>query len=233
MQNYNCIIVEDEPLAAEVLQDYIRQTPFLELKATCTDAISAMEVLNREPIDLMFLDIHLPRLKGLDFLKSLSHPPFVIITSAYHEYALQGYEFNVVDFLLKPIEFTRYLMAVNKLSYRESLTQTASSEPQHIFLSVDKKKIRIPLADVIIIEGMKEYIRIISAKKRFVTKFSIGQMEQLLPPARFLRIHRSFIVSLDNIEAYTANEVEIAGQTLPIGRNYKDTVLAILAKTTH
>lgn len=233
MQNYNCIIVEDEPLAAEVLQDYIRQTPFLELKATCTDAISAMEVLNREPVDLIFLDIHLPRLKGLDFLKSLRHPPFVIITSAYHEYALQGYEFNVVDFLLKPIEFTRYLMAVNKLGHRETVTHTVSAEPQHIFLSVDKKKIRILLADVVIIEGMKEYIRIITPKRRYVTKFSIGQMEQLLPASRFLRIHRSFIVSLDNIEAYTATEVEIAGQSLPIGRNYKDAVLAVLARTTH
>ncbi|MEI9810650.1 MAG: response regulator [Bacteroidota bacterium] len=116
MQLYNCIIVEDEPLAAEVLRDYIQQVPFLVLKGVCPDAIYAIELLQKEKIDLIFLDIHLPKLKGLDFIKTVKIPPHIIITSAYHEYALQGYEYNVLDYLLKPVEFSRFLMAVNKLT---------------------------------------------------------------------------------------------------------------------
>ena len=124
MQQYNCLIVEDEPLAAEVLQDYIRQVPFLTLRGICGDAIYAMEKLQQEKIDLIFLDIHLPKLKGLDFIKTLRNPPHIIIVSAYHEYALQGYEYNVIDYLLKPVEFSRFLMAVNKIK------QTQLSKPQ-------------------------------------------------------------------------------------------------------
>src|SRR5258708_22772369 len=151
-QHYNCIIVEDEPLAAEVLQDYIRQVPFLELKGVCNDAIFAMAMLERQSVDLMFLDIHLPKLKGFDFIKTLKQPPHIIITSAYHEYALQGYEYNVVDYLLKPIEFNRFLMAVNKLRHSpvpemriSSLVQ--SSYNAHLFFNVIKKKLTTYLDD--------------------------------------------------------------------------------------
>src|SRR5689334_6749193 len=147
MQTYKCIIVEDEPIAAEVLEDYIKQVPFLQLKKICSDAIYAMETLQNEPIDLIFLDIHLPKLKGLDFVKTLKHPPKIIITSAYQEYALQGYELNVVDYLLKPVEFSRFLTAVNKLKQQEnSSTQSPLSKTEdrvHLFFNVNKKHVKI------------------------------------------------------------------------------------------
>ncbi|HXL55582.1 MAG TPA: response regulator, partial [Chitinophagaceae bacterium] len=147
MLKYSCIVVEDEPLAAEVLADYIKQVPFLELKKICTDAIFAMEMLQTEKIDLIFLDIHLPKLKGLEFLESLKNPPKIIITSAYKEYALQGFEFNVIDYLLKPIRFQRFLKAVNKLNQQETVIAyplpATSTERSYIFFNVGKKKVKI------------------------------------------------------------------------------------------
>ncbi len=237
MQKYNCIIVEDEPLAAEVLQDYIRQVPFLELQGICNDAIFAMEMLQQKPVDLVFLDIHLPKLKGFEFIKTLKRPPHIIITSAYHEYALQGYEYNVVDYLLKPIEFNRFLMAVNKLRQSpvpevriSSLLQTA--ERAHLFFNVSKKKVKVYLDEILYIESLKEYIRIFTNNKTILTKFQLGQIEELLAKNNFLRIHRSFIVAKDKIDAFTATDVEINGKQIPIGRSYKELVQSILEKTS-
>jgi DNA-binding LytR/AlgR family response regulator len=235
MQKYSCIIVEDEPLAAEVLEDYIRQVPFLELKGVCTDAIYAMDTLQKEKIDLIFLDIHLPKLKGFDFIKALKNPPQVIITSAYQEYALQGYELNVVDYLLKPIEFSRFLMAVNKLKQAAAPMQHAGSIPAlaertHLFFNVSKKKVKVYLDEILYIESMKEYIRIVTRNKTILTKFQIGQIEELLARNNFLRVHRSFIVSKDKIEAFTATDVEIHGKAIPIGRSYKELVVSVLEK---
>lgn len=227
MQNYNCIIVEDEPLAAEVLQDYIRQVPFLNLKAVCVDAIYAMEFLQKEKIDLVFLDVHLPRLKGLDFLKTLQHPPHIIIVSAYHEYALEGYEHNVVDYLLKPVEFSRFLMAVNKLKQADSIGMSLSAvsgERASLFFNVGKKKVRIYLDEILYIESLKEYIRIFTKSKSILTKYQLGQIEELLAKNNFLRVHRSFIVSRDKIDAFSATEVEVDAKKIPIGRSYKELV---------
>ena len=229
MQQYNCIIVEDEPLAAEVLQDYILQVPFLQLKGICADAIYAMEMLQTEKIDLIFLDIHLPKLKGLDFIKTLKHPPHIIIVSAYHEYALQGYEYNVIDYLLKPVEFSRFLMAVNKLKQPaaiESNIQVASytGERPYLFFNVSKKKVKIFLDEVLYIESLKEYIRIFTKTKSILTKFQLGQIEEVLAKNNFLRVHRSFIVAKDKIEAFSAIDIEINGKQIPVGRSYKDLV---------
>ena len=235
MQRYNCIIVEDEPLAAEVLQDYIRQVPFLDLKGVCNDAFFAMETLQRQKVDLLFLDIHLPKLKGLDFLKTLQNPPRVIITSAYHEYALQGYEYNVVDYLLKPIEFSRFLMAVNKLKQspvpevRISSLIPAAERPYEFF-NVSKKKVKVYLDEILYIESLKEYIRIYTATRSILTKFPLGQIEEMLANNNFLRIHRSFIVARDKIDAFTATEVEINGKQIPVGRSYKELVQSVLEK---
>ncbi|MBO9635041.1 MAG: response regulator transcription factor [Chitinophagaceae bacterium] len=234
MQIYRCIIVEDEPLAAEVLKDYIQQIPFLQLKGVCNDAIYALETLQKEPIDLIFLDIHLPKLKGLDFLRSLKHPPAVIITSAYQEYALQGYEHNVVDYLLKPIEFSRFLMAVNKLKAQQvagQLPETpAISTPvrTYFFFNVSKKRVKVYLDEMLYIESLKEYIRITTKGKTILTKFQLGQIEELLARNNFLRIHRSFIVAKDKIDAFTATDVEVNGKLIPIGRSYKELVLRAL-----
>ncbi len=234
MQQYNCIIVEDEPLAAEVLQDYIRQVPFLQLRGICADAIYALEMLQTEKIDLIFLDIHLPKLKGLDFLRTLQHPPHIIIVSAYHEYALQGYEYNVIDYLLKPVEFNRFLMAVNKLRQPapiETNIQVTSQtgERPYLFFNVSKKKVKIFLDEVLYIESLKEYIRIFTKTKSVLTKFQLGQIEELLAKNNFLRVHRSFIVAKDKIEAFSATDIEINGKQIPIGRSYKDIVQSVLA----
>jgi DNA-binding LytR/AlgR family response regulator len=234
MQNYKCLIVEDEPLAAEVLQDYISQVPFLEIKGICTDALFALDCLQKESIDLIFLDIHLPKLKGLDFLKILKNPPKVILTTAYHEYALQGYEFGVLDYLLKPIGFGRFLQAVNKLS---QANPTKSIEKEELitptervfhFFNVDKKKIKVYEDDILYIESLKEYVRIFTKHQTLITKFQLGQIEELLNKTNFVRTHRSFLVAKDKIEAYTATHIEIANKEIPIGRNYKELVMNII-----
>lgn len=233
MQIYNCIIVEDEPLAAEVLQDYVSQVSFLNLKAVCTDAIYALDVLKKERIDLIFLDIHLPKLKGFDFLKTLKHPPQVIITTAYHEYALQGYEFNVVDYLLKPVEFARFLTAVNKVRSDRSqeITEPArASEPdrRYMFFNVGKKRVKIFLDEILYIESLKEYIRIYTSTRSILTKYQLGEIEELLNKAEFIRVHRSFIVARNKIEALTATDIEINGKQVPVGRSYKELVQSVL-----
>ena len=227
------MIIEDEPLAAEVLQDYIRQVPFLQLVCCCSDAFFAMESLQKFDIDLMFLDIHLPRMKGLDLINVLKKPPKIIITSAYQEYALQGYEFNVLDYLLKPIEFSRFLKAVNKIEQTKETVMPAKAagppgERTHIFFNVGKKKVKIFLDEILYIESMKEYIRVNTKNKSLLTKFKLNQVDELLNENNFLRIHRSFIVAKDKIEAFSATEVELGGKRLPIGRSYKELVLSVL-----
>lgn len=233
MHRYKCIIVEDEPLAAEVIKDYIEQVPFLQLKGICTDALYAMDLLQKENIDLVFLDIHLPKLKGLDFIKALKKPPQIIITSAYQEYALQGYELNVVDYLLKPIEFNRFLMAVNKLKERSSMealpvSPAAPAERAALFFNVSKKRVKIYIDEILFIESLKEYIRITTKEKSILTKFQLGQIEEMLAKNGFLRVHRSFLVAKNKIDAFSATDVEINGEQIPIGRSYKDSVIAIL-----
>lgn len=233
MQQYNCIIIEDEPLAAEILQDYIADVPFLTLKHTYPDAVRALDGLRSGDIDLVFLDLNLPKLKGLDFIQTLKHPPHIIITTAYHEFALQSYELNVVDYLLKPIEFSRFLKAVNKL--RSITSDKSFAAPvftpagrDHIFVNTNKKKVKLYFKDILYIESLKEYVRIFTADKVVTTKFQLGQIEEQLPKADFLRIHRSFIVARSRIDAYNSSEVEINNKQLPIGRSYKELVMNIL-----
>lgn len=233
MQTYNCMIVEDEPIAAEILEDYIRQVPYLQLKATCNDGLHALQILQKETIDVIFLDIHLPRLKGLDFIKTLKNRPQVIITSAYQEYALQGFELNVVDYLLKPIEFNRFLMAVNKLHSQDHKPASDSVvvptvERPYLFFNVNKKKIKLYLDEILYIESLREYIRVTTKDKKILTKFQLGQVEELIMQHNFLRVHRSFIVAKDKIDAFNATQIEINGEEIPIGRSYKELVLRIL-----
>lgn len=235
MQKYNCIIVEDEPLAAEVLLDYVKQVPFLNMLGICTDAIFAMEMLQKEKIDLMFLDIHLPKLKGLDFIKTLKNPPHIIITTAYHGYALKSYEYNVLDYLLKPVEFSRFLTAVNKLNIQStqiipSSTDHPSTERESIFFNVSKKKVRVFLNEILYIESLKEYVRVVTKSKSLITKFQLGQVEEILAKNNIIRIHRSFLVAKDKIDVYSATDVEIEGKQIPIGRSYKEMVLSMLEK---
>src|SRR5215813_6542779 len=233
MLRYNCIIVEDEPLAAEVLVDYVNQVPFLQLKKVCSDAIYAMEELQTHKIDLIFLDIHLPKLKGIEFLESLKNPPFVIITSAHKDYALEAFDLNVIDYLLKPIRFNRFLKAVNKLNAqgvvtRPSELQISESEKLHLFFNVGKKKIKINLDEILYIESLRDYIRITAKDKTILTKFQLSEIEVLLANNNFLSVHRSFIVAKEKITAFTATSVEINNKEIPIGRNYKEFVIKAL-----
>jgi|SRR5688572_10524342 two-component system, LytTR family, response regulator len=225
MSNIKCIIIEDEPLAVKVLSDYISQVPFLELKGTFRDAILATDYLRENTADLIFLDIHLPKLKGMAFLKTLSSPPAIIITTAYHQYAVEGFNLNVTDYLLKPFEFERFLVAVTrvKTAQKETPKTVESVESKDfIFLTVQKKKVKILFADIVYIESQREYIRIVTTKKEYISKMGTHEIEALLPPNLFKRIHRSFIVSVKKIESYTADMVEVNGVSIPIGKGYRD-----------
>ena len=224
MSKLKCIIIEDEPLATKVLADYVSQVPFLELQGTFKDAILATEWLRENSTDLMFLDIHLPKLKGMAFLKTLIDPPAVIITTAYHQYAVEGFNLNVTDYLLKPFEFERFLVAVNKVKTARSEKQK-TKEGEHakdfIFLNVQKKKIKILFSEIIYIESQQEYIKIVTTKKVYFSKMTTNEMESFLPAHLFKRIHRSYIVSISKIESYTAEEVQVSGISIPIGRSYR------------
>lgn len=226
MSKIKCIIVEDEPLAAKVISDYISQVPFLELQATFKDAILVMDWLRHNVTDLIFLDIHLPKLKGMAFLKTLVHPPAVIITTAYHQYAVEGFDLNVTDYLLKPFEFERFLVAVNKVRTAQSEKSTTTKEEtkDHLFLNVQKKKVKILFSEIVYIESQREYIRIVTTKKEWVSKMSTHEIEALLPTNLFKRIHRSFIVAVNKIESYTADTVEVNGISIPVGRDYRDSI---------
>jgi DNA-binding LytR/AlgR family response regulator len=225
MSRIKCIIVEDEPLAVKVLADYVSQVPFLELQGTFKDAILATAYLRDHRPDLIFLDIHLPRLKGMAFLKTLAHPPAVIITTAYHQYAVEGFELNVTDYLLKPFEFERFLVAVNKVKTTGSDSSPipeVNEAKDFIFLTVQKKKVKILFADIVYIESQREYIKVVTTRGEYLTKMGTHEIEALLPSRFFKRIHRSFIISVKKIEAYTAEMVDVGGVSIPIGRGYRD-----------
>ena len=234
MEKYKCLVIEDEPLAAEILEDYIRQISFLELKGVSGNALDALDMLQAGDIDVIFLDIHLPKLKGLDFIRTLKTPPQIIITTAFREYALDGYELNVVDYLLKPVSLSRFIGAVNKLKVKGqaiSINETTainSTEENFFLININKKKIKIYLDEVLFIESKKEYINIITSTDTYLAKYQLTDIEAQLNKLSFMRIHRSFIVSMKKIKAYTATDVEINGFKIPIGRSYKELVLAAL-----
>ena len=227
MSKIKCIIIEDEPLAVKVLTDYILQLPFLELQGKFKDAILATDYLRNNHTDLIFLDIHLPKLKGMDFLKTLTRPPAIIITTAYHQYAVEGFSLNVTDYLLKPFDFERFLIAVTKVK----TAQTEKQQPKEsqetkdfIFLNVQKKKVKILFTEIVYIESQREYIRIVTTNKEYISKMSTHEIEVLLPTHLFKRIHRSFIISMSKIQSYTAETVEVNGVSIPIGRGYRDII---------
>jgi two-component system, LytTR family, response regulator len=227
MSKLKCIIIEDEPLAVKILSDYISQVPFLELQETFKDAILATDYLRIHSVDLIFLDIHLPKLKGMAFLKTLTHPPAVIITTAYHQYAVEGFDLNVTDYLLKPFEFERFLVAVKKVKpvQNEKQKDTESGGiKDYLFLNVQKKKVKVLFSEIVYIESQREYIKIVSTRNEYISKMGTHEIEALLPPHLFKRIHRSFIVSVSKIESYTAEMVEVNGVSIPIGRGYKDVI---------
>ena len=227
MSEITCIIIEDEPLAVKVLSDYIGQVSYLRLKKVFRDAIQATEWLHGNEVELIFLDIHLPKLKGMAFLKTLKHPPAIIVTTAYHQYAVEAFDLNVIDYLLKPYEFERFLTALNKVPLNQPKSEVRVDETvvkDFLFITVQKKKVKIQFSDIIYVESQKQYIKVVTIKKEYLSKMSTHEIEELLPSHLFIRIHRSFIIALSKIDSYSAEEVEIQGFTIPIGRNYRNSI---------
>jgi len=231
-----CVIVDDEPLAVQLIESHISKLDNLEIVAKCSNAMEAFNVIREKRVELLFLDIQMPQLTGIDFLRTMKNPPKVIITTAYRQYALEGYELDVVDFLLKPISFERFLKAVNKFYQfkTEDLTLVNKSmndqntDNSYIDVRENKKVLRIYLRDIKFIEGLNEYIGIHTIDKRIVTKCSLTKIENSLPSELFIRIHKSFIVSIGRIQAFSATTLEIDNKELPIGRSYKGIVLKTL-----
>lgn len=228
MRILNCLIVEDEHLAADVIKDYISQVPGLRLKNACHDIFSANEVLREEKIDIIFLDINLPKVSGLDFMRMLSSKYHIILTTAYHQYALDGFDLNAVDYLLKPIEFSRFLQAINKVYEKEGKAIEKSTATtltnKFYFFNTDKKKVKVYVSDIDYIESMKDYVSIHTNNKKIITKFQIGEIDKLLEEDMFIRIHRSFIINISKVTAYNATEIELGEISLPLGRTYKEMV---------
>jgi DNA-binding LytR/AlgR family response regulator len=227
MSKIKCIIIEDEPLAVKVLLDYVAQVPFLQLEGTFKDAILATEWLRTNEVQLMFLDIHLPKLKGMTFLKTLAQKPAVIITTAYHQYAVEGFDLDVTDYLLKPIEFERFLIAINKVKPTNSSIQAISEmsdAKDYLFLTVQKRKVKILFSEILYVESQRECIKVVTEKNEFISRMSTHEIEDLLPGIIFKRIHRSFIISINKLESYTAESVEVNGVSIPIGRGYRNVI---------
>ena len=238
----NVIIVDDEPLAQDVLETYIEKIPELNLVKKCNNALEANDALKSNDIDLMFLDIQMPQLTGIDFLKTLSKPPLVIFTTAYPNYAIEGFELNALDYLLKPISLERFMKAVNKAMDQIELQSKDSGGgaagvkdgPDYIFVKADKKLVKINYDDILYIEGLKDYVIIRMEKGRVITLQTMKSLEDKLPASSFKRIHRSYIVGIDKINAIVGNMVEILEKNqpkhLPIGKNYRDELLQIVNK---
>lgn len=225
------IIVDDEPLARDVLETYIDKMPEIELVKKCENALEANEILKKEDVDIMFLDIQMPQLSGIDFLKSLDHPPLVIFTTAYPDYALDGFELNAVDYLLKPISLDRFMKAVNKASNlidRDDHTD----ENDFFFVKADKKLVKVKYEDIIYIEGLKDYVIIRQNEGRVITLQTMKSLEKKLPSNKFMRIHRSYIVNVNKIEAIEGNMVHVKEKDkitkLNIGKSYRDTLLQVI-----
>jgi len=229
-----CIIVDDEPIAIRVIQNHLQNFENIEVVAECKNSIQAFEILKKKKVDLMFLDIQMPQITGIDFLKTLTHPPKVIITTAYRDYAIEGYELEIVDYLLKPISFERFLKAINKfyqITDNEAVVINSNVEfqqNQFIYIKENKKVHKIYLADIIYLESMKEYVKVHTLNGRFTTKNSISNFEAKLPPDNFIRVHKSFIISISKIKSFTSNTIELENIEVPISRTYKNAVMNAL-----
>jgi len=220
----NCLIVDDEPLAISVLETHLANMPALNLAASCSNAFEAMEALKLHSIDLMFLDIRMPKLMGQEFLRTLRNPPKVIFTTAYKEYALDAFDLDAVDYLLKPVTLERLVRAVNKLTAAglpEVKSETVMENDGFVYFRADRKMVKVAYDDIVYVESMKDYVKIVrSNEKPLLVKQSISSLEDILPTQLFVRVHRSFIVAVSKIAAYTNHDVEISNVQIPIGRLY-------------
>jgi len=228
-----CIIIDDEPLAAEVIETHLKEFPNMELLSKFTNPLEALSIIETGEIDVVFIDINMPKMNGLDFIKSIDKSPYFVITTAYREYAVESFDLDVLDYLVKPVPFTRFLKSINKISQKfisdrpEDLTPTA--EKSFIFLKVDKKLIKIKFEDIFFIESLKDYIKVFTKSGDYLAHKSLSGITEELPSNQFLRLHRSFTVALDKIQALEGNSVMVSDKRIPIGRKYinhaKDVIL--------
>jgi DNA-binding LytR/AlgR family response regulator len=234
-----CMVVDDEPLAREVISRFIARVPVLQLVAECENAIQAMTIVQQQEVDLAFVDIQMPELPGTEFIKILRRPPKIILTTAYPEYALEGYELDVIDYLLKPIQFERFLKAVHKAAAQiGQAPQPAPSLPErqedrndsYLYFRTDRKMVKVMLDEIVYIEGMKNYIKLVTASGIVITKNSMAAIEAMLPEAAFIRTHRSYIVSRSKIRSYTGELIEIGNTEIPIGKLFKSNVMKLLTE---
>lgn len=231
--NIRCLIVDDEPLAVRLISSYIQQVPGLEIAAACNNAIEAFGILGEQKIDLLFLDIKMPKLIGTDFLRSISNPPKVIFITAYRDYALDGYELDIVDYLLKPVSFTRFMKAVSKATKLISIdnhfssvnTEANNNKDSFLYFKIDKEMQKVLLHEILFIESSKEYVKLhLENGKSLLVKQGLSSLQKLLSPHRFLRVHRSYIVTIEKISSYNPTYITIGNHKIPIGRLYKNEV---------
>lgn len=231
-----CIAIDDEELALELLEDNISKVPYLQLVAKCSNAFEAIKVLQQQPVDLIFLDIQMPGLTGLQFIQSLAVKPMIILITAYEKYALQGFNLDVTDYLVKPVGFDRFLKACNKAWELHELKTAKTKDPVtyqgYFFVNVDYKLLKIVTDDIIWVEGLKDYVKIHlkSTQRPIVTRMSMKAMEEELPRTGFLRIHKSYIISIASITAVMKNSVFIGDLELPVGENYREEMAALTGK---
>lgn len=227
--NVQCFLVDDEPIALDILESYLGRLEGFAVAGKFTNPVQAFEALQSRPVDLLFLDIQMPGLTGLEFLQSLRRRPEVILTTAYREFALEGFEFDVTDYLLKPVSFDRFLKAIGKFHARVIKNNApvlphppvTADEAPHLFVRADRKNVKVLLHEILYVESLKDYVRIVTTQGRVVTKQSIANFEEMLPAGRFLRVHRSYIVAKDKITAWSADGLEIGKTPVPVGRQYK------------
>jgi len=229
-----CIIVEDETLAQDVIKDHLRKIKEFELVGVYRNALEAMEALRSKEVDVMFLDIYLPGMTGLDMLRSLPEPPLVVLTTAYAEYALESYEFSVIDYLLKPISFERFSKAVNKIKDGRLFSQPGKEQGRqsqdHIFIKSNNKFFKVNFSEISYVEGMKDYLKIHTSEYTLVTHQTMNEMEKLLPASQFIRVHKSYIIAVAQIKTIYGNSIELGKTTIPIGINYKENVMNLVSR---
>jgi DNA-binding LytR/AlgR family response regulator len=240
-----CLIVDDEPPARDILRRYIAEMPMLQLAGECANAMEALSFFQRHPVDLLFLDIRMPQLKGTELVKIMKNPPRVIFTTAHADYALEGYELDIVDYLLKPIQFDRFVKAVSK-AFQYALPARVSSDPggaggvaasasataggkdAFVYFRMDRKMVKVMLRDILYVESMKDYVKVHTCNGVIITKQSISSVEAMLPEEGFIRTHRSFIVNLGKIRSYTHELIEIEKTEIPIGKLFRNGVRKVL-----
>ncbi|MDR3711922.1 MAG: LytTR family DNA-binding domain-containing protein [Puia sp.] len=231
----NCVIIDDEPLAREGIASYVKEVDFLNLVDTCENPVELLKVMDRQPIDLIFLDIQMPKMSGLDFLKIVQKPPMVIITTAFPTYALEGFQLNVMDYLLKPITFDRFFKSVSKArDYHQLITKAdnpGTAAPKegpaadYFFIKCGSKYEKIQFDDILYVEGMQNYVTIYTRKGKFITLLYLKNLEENLDAQSFIRVHKSYIVSINKIESIEGNEIFMQNHRIPISRNYREQVI--------